>query len=451
MDILSYLAEVIQTNKEVGVPELGTFFKKKSPGRYDAELHSFLPPSYQLAFRPEVTEDTLLAEYISKQHNLSEESAIYHIDQFVANLKEKLSDDAEVDLKSLGKFIATEGELKFFANPDLKLGFKFFGLPETAEEINEKVELAASERVETPDLEQQAIAAEEISFPEAEEVKPAEKAIEEESAQNEITEEPKVTAPAENLETLEAVIAENAIEEENPGNLPDEPIYTQEPEALVKAEQSQAFYKAPVNYQIEEPAPRATPGYLKIIIAILALLSLTLALFLWNPTWFENLTGRNNTLPTGPVPDSTFLKKEATELADTLNKDSIIQPLGTGVDSVKKDSLPAAKPAPTTPSKTTPAPAPAAGTPSNTVTQPVTYEVIGSSVYSEKEAELFIASMKRRWGIDAKIVSKEKGKKMKISIASYKDEKTARAERARLEEKIKIPGLYIYTNTHKLE
>ncbi|WP_432711945.1 hypothetical protein, partial [Pedobacter sp.] len=52
MDILSYLAEVIQANKEVGVPELGTFSKKKLPGRYDAALHSFLPPSLQLAFEP---------------------------------------------------------------------------------------------------------------------------------------------------------------------------------------------------------------------------------------------------------------------------------------------------------------------------------------------------------------------------------------------------------------
>ena len=440
MDILSYLAEVIQTNKEVGVPELGTFFKKKSPGRYDAELHSFLPPSYQLAFSPEVTEFSALSEYISKQHNLSEESAVYHIDQFVANLKERLAEDGEVDLKTLGKLVSKAGHLDFIANPQLNLGFKFYGLPETAAEISEKVEMPSAEK----EVEKQA-GQEDEEFEE----------VLREGEQEETPAAPTETVAPVEEGKLEAIIAENAVEEENPGNLPDEPIYTQEPEVLVKAEVNrETFYKEPVNYQIEEPASPSTPTYLKVIIALLALMSLILALFLWNPGWFENLSNKNSSLPATTVPDSTLLNKNATELADTLNQESIRQSVPAGTDSIKKDSLPSDKPAKSAPTTSLPAavkPAPPTSTPENTVAQPVTYEVIGSSVYSEKEAELFIASMKRRWGIDAKIVSKEKGKKMKISIASYKDEKTARAERARLEEKIKIPGLYIYPNTHKQE
>ncbi|WP_448635674.1 HU domain-containing protein [Pedobacter panaciterrae] len=67
MDILSYLTELIKTRKEVGISGLGTFYKKKSPGRYDVETHSFLPPSYTLAFAEENRESQSLIAYISKK------------------------------------------------------------------------------------------------------------------------------------------------------------------------------------------------------------------------------------------------------------------------------------------------------------------------------------------------------------------------------------------------
>jgi len=396
MDIVSYLAVVIQTNKEVGVPELGTFFKKKSPGRYDSELHSFLLPSLQLAFKSEVTENTLLAEYICKQHNLSEESANYHIDQFVANLKEKLSENKEVDLKTLGRIVLQEGELKFVANPQLNLGFKFYGLPEMAEEI----------------------------------------------------------ASIEKKDTLESIIIENSLEEENPGKIAEEPIIKLEPEIIPEekneilipvalsqisnpaTEQTEIQHvnlnEETVNYQIEESAKRPTPNYLKVIIGLLILLTLTLALFLWNPDLFDNLSQKQSTqvkpVPAAPV-NIIPLSTDTLTATDTLSRDTL-----------KKDTIPvkvSSKPAVT--AQVMP------------IQKGITFEVIGSSVYSQKEADQFIAFMKRKWGMDAKVVSQRPGKKIKISIATFKDEKTARAERARIEEKIKIPGLYIYINTNKPE
>jgi hypothetical protein len=407
MDILSYLAELIQTNKEVGVPELGTFLKKKLPGRYDAELHSFLPPGYQLFFLQEVTEDTLLSEYICRKHNLSEESANYHIDQFVANVKEQLTDTGEAALKSLGKLELLEGELKFHANPALNLGFKFYGLPEIAEEIT----------------------------------------------------------PKENEETLEAIITENNLEEENPGNIPEEPIYQQEPEILLE-EAEATGEESPQEVEEEIKAPlivepevavlptddlildttaqkEPVPTYLKITIGILILLTLILALFLWNPDWFENINSRQKAEQRSVAAvDSTNLKTDTVVRQDTARKDTIKQETAPAA-IVKKDTVPTA---PLTSETITPVTSPAATGP-----QVTTFEVIGSSVYSEKEARQFIAFMKRKWGVNAKIVSQLPGKKIKISIATYKDEKTAREERARLEEKIQIPGLYIYTNTHKKE
>jgi len=75
----------------------------------------------------------------------------------------------------------------------------------------------------------------------------------------------------------------------------------------------------------------------------------------------------------------------------------------------------------------------------------VTYEVIGASVLNEKEASWFIETMKKS-GIKAKVVHNAPGKRLKMSIATLKDENTAKAERDRLGEKLKIKGLYIYKN-----
>jgi len=77
MDILLYLTELLQTRKNVGVAGLGTFYKKKSPGKYDAEKHAFLPPSFTLAFTTEVKESEELSSYISGKRNISTESANY--------------------------------------------------------------------------------------------------------------------------------------------------------------------------------------------------------------------------------------------------------------------------------------------------------------------------------------------------------------------------------------
>ena len=65
MDILLYLSELLETRKTVGIVGLGTLYKKKSPGKYDAEKHAFIPPSYSLAFSSEIKEQEELANFIS--------------------------------------------------------------------------------------------------------------------------------------------------------------------------------------------------------------------------------------------------------------------------------------------------------------------------------------------------------------------------------------------------
>jgi hypothetical protein len=205
------------------------------------------------------------------------------------------------------------------------------------------------------------------------------------------------------------------------------------------------FYRAgpktaeEVNYQIEEQPEPATPSYYKIVIIVLFLLCLAFGLYMLKPEWFR----RNNHAVIEPTPTTVpVVETPAVVLPDTLD---------TAAATLKRDGMLVDSAEVTV--------APVINNPVATkaaVVEPVkakviSYEVIASSVYGEKAAQQFIASMKRKWGINAKIVSQLPGKKIKISVASFKDEKKARAERTRLEEKLSIPGLYIYTNTNKPE
>ncbi|HWW42426.1 hypothetical protein [Pedobacter sp.] len=434
MDILLYLAELLQTHKEVGLPELGTFFKKKSPGRYDAELHSFLPPSYVLLFKQEVTEEALLSEYISKEHRISLDASHHYRDQFISKLKQELEQNGETDLSSLGKLYKSAEGIRFEADPKANLGFDFYGLPQVkeVEKLTTSEPLTALEEViveNTAEEENPGNLPEEVIYHEDREIAKAE----EERHVETTTSTPVVPVQEEPEEQVHEEIAEAPV-------APEQIIPAPAPEVQLPPVQTPPFYKEP-DVLPEEPR-RGTPVYLKVILGVLIALIALMVAFLLQPQWFDALTGNKMTPEQKSVPQSnikTDVKDSLSTKADAL----------TPSDSVKKDTL-------KTTTKTAPVKEiPAKVTTAVPVTPPAvqaegtTYEVIGSSVYGEKAAQDFIAYMKRQWGIDAKIVDQRPGKKIKISIASFKEETTARAERKRLEEKIKISGLYIYTDTHK--
>lgn len=134
MDILSYLFELLQQRKEVGITGLGTFYKKKYPGRYDKETQSFLPPGYILQFTVEVKSENTLIDYISAKRNLSKESAQYYISQFTEEVNKKLEEEHEAVLDNIGRLFFTEHEgLSFEPAKHINYGSEFFGLPSLSE------------------------------------------------------------------------------------------------------------------------------------------------------------------------------------------------------------------------------------------------------------------------------------------------------------------------------
>lgn len=203
MDILQYLIELLKTRKQIGIEGLGTLYKKKSPGRYDAETHSFLPPSYTLDFTSDVLEHTNLAEYIQNKRGISEDSAKYFISQFVEEVQKALQ-NGDYEMEDLGAFSSLGGEVIFIPGQDINIGFDFFALPPiTAQVPPEKEDEVVTE--ETSDIQTDALP-NEIVEPEAEQPQVPE--TEQETNKIEITEGEVDTSDETVEETISEVVQE---------------------------------------------------------------------------------------------------------------------------------------------------------------------------------------------------------------------------------------------------
>lgn len=148
MDILSYLLELLQQRKEVGITGLGTFYKKKYPGRYDKEKQTFLPPGYTLQFSAEVTEEDALANFISAKTNSTNDDARNHIAQFVEQVNQKLELDHEAELQNTGRLFFTEQGLGFEPVKNMNYGSEFYGLPSLTETVIEEIKTDSPQQEE---------------------------------------------------------------------------------------------------------------------------------------------------------------------------------------------------------------------------------------------------------------------------------------------------------------
>jgi len=392
MDILSYVTELLNTQKEVGIQGLGVLRKKKSPGRYDIEHHTFLPPTYTLDFIPGDA-DNRLAEYIGFKKNISDESATYYIEQFVATLHQQLAADGSADLGALGKLFSESGTISYIPPSNTAIGFDYYGLPEikVQETESEKSFSAGSVISEPLTGEQATISTNAETNSDATEIPVAEETLKEaiyaENEQRNDVETP-VTADSywdfDKAHHLGALQQTDHIEED--------------PEAGIPAQHK--------------------PAYTTFAIVILVLLTLAAAAFyLISQNTLKPISSKQDTTHHKAVvkPDTSILKPDTTALAAT---DS----------TILKDSL----------VNTTPPVSP------DTVT---TWEIIGASVI-RKEVDQVIAEMKSK-GINPKIIPNMPGKKrIKISIATFYDEASAREGRKVLAEQLKNPELYIFQNKH---
>ena len=480
MDVLSYLSELIQTRKAVGITGLGTVFKKKIPGRYDAETHSFVPPSYTLDFTTELKEEVILAAYIGKKRNVSSDTATYFISEFSADTHRRLNNDHEAAFAGLGKLVKTDEQIRFEPAESINYGFDFYGLPV----VKDEQELPPEEMTAIQDVEET----------------PAEETIPAAPAEPEPAATAQPLPPAETEEpTIESVIADNTSMEENPGDeetaaAPEtaateteeaqdtpapqenretpaaEPVnpfaqYKKNEQQLREEIESLNFYRSKSPYlkstgpadedvilklnniiaqddTIAEVPPidpypvypsqaeenKTMPVYVKVLLSVVILVLMMGIVYFLKPELFSSLTGKSSA-PAKPLQLSPPKQAQASSQVDSPGAADSIQKSGAALPAVTEDTI--IKPMP-----------------SVTADTATVYEIIGASMHDQKEADNFIALMKRS-GINAKVVTNMSGKRLKMSIATLKDEKSAKEELDRLSKKLKIPGIYIYRNKQK--
>ncbi len=391
MDILSYLTEIVKTRKEVGIPGLGTFYKRKSPGRYDADTHSFLPPSYVLDFTDELKEQVILRDFISKKGNIAADNATFYIEQFAREIKEQLDRGEKVQLGELG--VLETGLDRFTFDPENKsnIGFDFYGMPDIKEiplpagdHPHQDKPIADEKQQEPADKDEQQV------YEEISEVQIAEK-----------------VRPAITIETPEGM-------EEEPVELP----------VPKTAENIWKFEEPAVPEPLYEPeineAHNGMPGYLKVILAVSVIIIAVIVAYMIKPELFKRPANSNSPLDKANTLIVPGNKADSAAYADSAARANIQQVIPP--DSLQDSTL---------------------------ILHPdtaISYEIIAASLLNKKEADNFLKEMERR-NIPAKIANMP-GRRVKVSIGTFTDEQEAKAKLKLLRNTTKIPGIYIYTNRH---
>ncbi|SMD00415.1 HU domain-containing protein [Pedobacter africanus] len=447
MDILSYLSTLIKNHKEVGIPGLGTIYKRKSPGRYDTETHSFLPPSYTLSFTSDLKEQELLTDLISKKRNISKDAANYFVEQFSENILDELSNQQESDFGDLGTFSTSTGSITFIPKQEQNFGFDFYGLPPLKEDLVSNIETKTEKEpliVSDASTENELVA----------EGKNLTIEDEPQLSQEQLELENNNADLRDGVEEIDDLLIAHLDSTEDPGI--NEPIKEDEQEVYEEIAEVSAPVQDPVVRQVpvietpeglteEESAPAAAtssftldyteenktgmPVYLKVLLALLTVAAIAGITYALKPELFTGAAVIKEKTPNQDIVQ-TIKQNDQHKLDSIAQADSIRKSNEKAIlaaDSVK-DSLTTAK---------------AVERPSGNI---VSYDIIAASLLNKREADRFLSDMKQR-GIPATI-AKMPGKRIKISIGSFADMETANKQLEILKKSTKIPGIYVTPIRH---
>jgi len=494
MDILSYLLELLQQRKEVGITGLGTFYKKKFPGRYDKEKQSFLPPSYALQFSSDVRNDEELVNYISSKKNISAESTRHDVSKFAEEVNQKLEIDHEATLAGLGRLFFTEHEgLTFDPANNINYGSEFYGLPSLAEAAPELPEarieekdndvyeeigeapLAPAQPKETAHIHPiiENIELDEVNddfrntlkhtTSAGEEVTDAPEFIKDQHAEHpnrfghtpEDEEEVKALADNE-VEVPEAVVAQHQENPERFGHPPESeqekkyinleedavspaPV-TEAPEFIKEqhAEHPNRFGHDPVVQEIDAEDKKSI--WPKVLLVIFIILAIGVIIYFIKPDLFKQQAALQTNTPVAVVDSPKVVIDTLKATQDSIAKtDSILkanQVQQQSIDTVKKITI-----APKTGAMVPKTPAAIPNAPTTVNNNKVTFDVI---VYASKNlaaTKAYVANMKKN-GYSAKIANMP-GAWNKVSIASFKTQQEAEAQKDILQKKLKGKGFYV--------
>jgi hypothetical protein len=217
--------------------------------------------------------------------------------------------------------------------------------------------------------------------------------------------------PAINEATV--TIPKNEFIEEQKIKIPTETIITA-PEKATSVDEEPLV-------RVEEAEVRTRRTWPIILVILTALLAIGIAGLLSYPELFNNLT-QQATTPAQPK-KTPVVAKPVTTIKDSLaTADSILSTLESQGFEVEKvpDTITQEITAKT---KTIPS------------KEVITFEIIGASLQTVKEADNYIHNMKAK-GIDARIVEAKKGRYIKVSLGSFTDKAKAQNEKRRIQSEI---------------
>lgn len=415
MDIALYISTILHEQDEVGVPGLGTFFKRDSEAHFDSSSRKFYPPGTLVAFRPEVSSDNVLVDYISKAKRISTASAEYFAEKFGREINKELQSAGSISLGDLGSLYRSDPGLRFEPGTTVfsPASFGLVPIPEP-EYVSTEVQ---SEPIAQAPVQKEA----ESLVPETDE-KTAFKAEPANHASLQV-----------DVPQSEEPFREDTTSGQDKPKPPQDPsqrmpfsnIFDNSDLPEVPLDTDEGIEPSRVLADGDDEAPRK--NWLKAIIAVIIVAGLTFAGFMMYRDKLNQLF-ENYGKPTTTTKKVVAPVIEPQTFADTITSaDSI-------VEALKKQGLSAEKPLDTVNVTTDAKDIKAAyGVKS--------YDIVGPSFAKKSQAITYITNMHKK-GIYAYVIEGLPGTRIKVGLGSFKDMQAAALELPRIQKDI-YPGANI--------
>ena len=130
MDIAAFIRELLFGHDCVILPGFGGFIGNYTPARIDKDSSTFFPPVKQISFNRNLNNnDGLLLGRVSESAKMNYADARNLVEEFVNDIRRRLSSGEKVVLESIGSFVNNhEGNVQFEPDRDANYHLDSYGL-----------------------------------------------------------------------------------------------------------------------------------------------------------------------------------------------------------------------------------------------------------------------------------------------------------------------------------
>ncbi|SMO65634.1 HU domain-containing protein [Solitalea koreensis] len=151
METLKYLIDSFSTSDQVIVPDLGCFFVSRHELNHDKGAGIVVPPYISVLFNPYIANnDGVLERYISKEKNITLESAANDLQKFILKIKHELNHKGEFEIPRIGKLRTDKtGNITFTQQENSFINRSSFGLTSVPAKIHpqDRAQMAIEQKI----------------------------------------------------------------------------------------------------------------------------------------------------------------------------------------------------------------------------------------------------------------------------------------------------------------